>query len=90
MDYLLKNLGLEDMKASDKLYEEYSLGMRARLALSRAPLNDPPILILDEPTLELDSPSARTIRSRHNNLINTCLHNELNGDGHDEIYRVIC
>jgi ABC-2 type transport system ATP-binding protein len=51
------------LEASDKLYEEYSLGMRARLSLSRALLTDPPILILDEPTLGLDPPSARTIRS---------------------------
>lgn len=59
---LLKVLGLERLKASDKFYEEYSLGMKARLSLARALLTDPPILILDEPTLGLDPPSARAMR----------------------------
>lgn len=63
VDFLLKELGLEELKASDKLYEEYSLGMKARLSLARAMLTDPPILILDEPTLGLDPPSARVIRA---------------------------
>lgn len=63
VNYLLNKLGLEKLGASDKLYEEYSLGMKARLALSRALLTDPPIVILDEPTLGLDPPSARAIRS---------------------------
>lgn len=63
VETLLKELGLEELKASDKLYEEYSLGMKARLSLARSMLTDPPILILDEPTLGLDPPSARVIRS---------------------------
>jgi len=63
VNYLLDKLGLEAMGVSDKLYEEYSLGMKARLSLSRALLTDPPILILDEPTLGLDPASARIIRS---------------------------
>jgi|Deesub1362B_J571_1020462.scaffolds.fasta_scaffold00003_571 ABC-2 type transport system ATP-binding protein len=63
VNQLLKELGLEELEASDKLCEEYSLGMKARLALSRALLTDPPVVILDEPTLGLDPPSARTIRT---------------------------
>jgi len=55
-------LGLERLGVSDKFYEEYSLGMKARLSLARALLKDPPILILDEPTLGLDPPSARAMR----------------------------
>jgi len=60
--YLMKLLELDKLGAVDKLYEEYSLGMKARLGLARALLKDPPVLLLDEPTLGLDPPSARKIR----------------------------
>jgi len=60
---LLETLGLNKLGASDRFYEEYSLGMKARLCLARALLTDPPILMLDEPTLGLDPPSAREIRN---------------------------
>jgi len=62
VDTLLELVGLKELEAEDKLYEEYSLGMKARLSLARALLTDPPVLILDEPTLGLDPPSARMIR----------------------------
>jgi len=63
IDELMKLLELDKLGASSRLYEEYSLGMKARLGLARALLKDPPILLLDEPTLGLDPPSARKIRS---------------------------
>ena len=59
----MKLLELDRLGASNRLYEEYSLGMKARLGLARALLKDPPVLLLDEPTLGLDPPSARKIRS---------------------------
>ncbi len=62
INYLMRLLELDKLGATDKLFEEYSLGMKARLGLARALLKDPPVLLLDEPTLGLDPPSARKIR----------------------------
>lgn len=49
---LLKTMGLEE--AQDRLVGEYSGGMKRRLDLAAALLNDPAILVLDEPTTGLD------------------------------------
>jgi ABC-type multidrug transport system, ATPase component len=62
INYLVKLLELDKLNADRKLFEEFSLGMKARLSLARALLSDAPILLLDEPTLGLDPPSARRIR----------------------------
>ena len=47
LDEVLDTVGLKDLGAENKLWEEYSLGMKARLSLARALLTDPPIIILD-------------------------------------------
>jgi len=76
---LLEDFGLYDERK--RKVGEYSKGMRQKLALARALLHEPPVLLLDEPTSAMDPESARLVRDSIRELrsaertIVVCTHN---------------
>ena len=57
---LLTMLDLWDRR--DARVRTFSKGMKQRLTIARALINDPPVLFLDEPTANLDPAGAKTVR----------------------------
>ena len=53
---------MELKERANELVEKYSTGMKQRVAIAKAMLARPPILLLDEPTLGLDPQAARKLR----------------------------
>ncbi len=76
---LLERFGLAD--ARGLRLGQYSKGMRQKLAMARALLHDPSVLLLDEPTSAMDPESARLVRESINGLRSSnralviCTHN---------------
>ena len=77
-DLLLSLVGLGD-RADDRV-ATFSKGMRQRLAIARALVHDPELLMLDEPTMGLDPATAERIRRfilgqrREGRTIPVCTH----------------
>ena len=59
---ILEALGLDGEKFTDPL-EEMSRGMQQKVAITRALLVNPPLLLLDEPTTGLDPKSRRDVQT---------------------------
>ncbi|MFN2225801.1 MAG: ABC transporter ATP-binding protein, partial [Anaerolineae bacterium] len=76
---LMARFGLA--QAQKQRIAEYSKGMRQKLALIRAMLHDPDLLLLDEPTSAMDPHSAKQVRDaivelrRDRRTVLICTHN---------------
>lgn len=61
VENVLKKVGL--FEARNKLVRKYSLGMRQRLGIAQALMENPQVLILDEPMNGLDNECVALVRS---------------------------
>ena len=66
IDYVLGTCGLTDR--ADSIIGTLSLGYRQRVGLAQALLHNPPVLILDEPTVGLDPNQIIEVRNLIKNL----------------------
>src|SRR6266542_3365693 len=57
---LLTDLGLWDRR--DETVGSYSRGMQQKVAIAAALITNPPVILLDEPTIGLDVEAARTVK----------------------------
>jgi len=60
IDRLAEHLGI--YAQLDKRFQEYSTGTKQKVAIIRGLLNDPAILLIDEPTKSLDPAAAQDLR----------------------------
>ena len=93
IDYLLAYFGLSE--AANQRSGEYSKGMRQKLALARALMHEPPVLLLDEPTSAMDPEFARLVRDEIARLkssqrtIVICTHNLAEAESLADIIAII-
>jgi ABC-2 type transport system ATP-binding protein len=59
-EWLLTELGLWDVR--NRTVGTFSRGMQQKVAVAVALITDPPIILLDEPTIGLDVEAARTVK----------------------------
>ena len=91
--YLMEYFGLAE--AAMHSIGEYSKGMRQKLALARALMHEPPVLLLDEPTSAMDPESARLVRDEIARLrssqrtIVICTHNLAEAEALADIIAII-
>ena len=57
VDEILESFGLKDFIIT----EMFSGGMRRRVSLARAFINNPKVLLMDEPFVSLDQPTAENL-----------------------------
>lgn len=93
IDNILSLVELSD--AADKKYRKYSLGMKQRLGIAGAVMEQPDIVILDEPTNSLDSDGVEMVKKlvRHEKergalVILACHEYEILRELSDEIYLI--
>ena len=61
VDEIFRLLGVGEF--ADRRCDKLSTGMKQKVSIARTLVNDPPVMILDEPTLGLDVMTSRTIVS---------------------------